>query len=77
MGTEINTPLDIITLLTLADLLARKKRGGHLTIMRFTTHWKAMIGTPNLDCGDGRSEVRRLKGYDTLEEALKGLLIKE
>ncbi len=50
---------------------------GHLTIMRFTTCWKAMFGTPNLDSGDGRAEVRDLEKFPTIEEALINLLIDE
>jgi hypothetical protein len=63
-------------LLKIAELIARTRYDGHLTIMRFTTHWKAMFGTPNLDI-DGRVEVRRLKGFPTLEQALKQLILEE
>ena len=63
-------------LLKIAELIARTRCDGHLTIMRFTTHWKAMFGTPNLDI-DGRVEVRRLKGSPTLEQALKQLILEE
>ena len=43
---------------------------GHLTAMRFTTGWKVMFGTPDLDGGDGRSQIWNLQGYDTLRDAL-------
>jgi hypothetical protein len=46
------------------------KGGGHFTIFKFSTHYKAMIGTPNLDTGDGREEVKKLKSSPTLEGAL-------
>lgn len=63
-------------LLKIAELIARTRYDGHLTVMRFTTHWKAIFGTPNLDI-DGRVEVRRLKGFPTLEQALKQLILEE
>jgi len=66
---------DLRTLFSLAEMKALKEADGHLTIMRFTTHWKAMLDTPNLDCGDGRDQVRSLKGYESLEEALTGLIV--
>jgi len=50
---------------------------GHLTIMRFSTEWKAMLGTPNLDTGDGRRQLRVFKGYESLEDALSYLIIDE
>jgi hypothetical protein len=43
---------------------------GHLTIMKFTSCWKIMCYTPNLDSGDGRDQVRAVHGYLTLREAL-------
>jgi len=46
-----------------------KARNGHFTLMKFTTHWKAMFGTPNLDI-DGRVEVRALKPSNTPEGAI-------
>lgn len=64
------------TLLEFAQKIAIKKYDGHLTVMRFTTHWKVMFGTPNLDI-DGRKEVRKLQAYPTLEEALRALINQE
>jgi hypothetical protein len=64
------------SLLEIAERIARTRYDGHLTVMRFTTHWKIMFGTPNLDI-DGRVEVRRLKGFPTLEQALKQLILEE
>lgn len=43
---------------------------GHFTLMRFTTHWKAMFNTPNLDSGDGRDEVKRIEPSETAEGAV-------
>ncbi len=58
---------DLRTLITLAEMKA-KDYDGHLTIMRFSTEWKVMFGTPNLDTGDGRKQVKALKGYESLEQ---------
>jgi hypothetical protein len=67
---------DLRMLISLAEMRARDY-GGHLTIMRFSTEWKAMLGTPNLDTGDGREQVRALNGYESLEDALSYLIIDE
>jgi len=60
-------------LLQEAERLAQQHQDGHLTIMRFTTGWKVMLGTPVLDLYHGRPEVDRLEQYETLEEALAEL----
>ena len=65
---------DFRTLITLAEMKT-KDYDGHLTIMRFSTEWKAMLGTPNLDTGEGRKQVRTIKGYESLEQALLYLII--
>ena len=44
--------LDLRTLISLPEMKARDYEG-HLTIMRFTTEWKAMLGTLDLDTGEG------------------------
>ena len=67
---------DLRTLITLAEMKARD-HDGHLTIMRFTTEWKAMLGTPNLDTGKGREQIKALKGYESLEDALLYLITGE
>jgi len=50
---------------------------GHFSIFKFTTHWKVFPGTPDLDGGKGRKEIKELQGFDTLEEALKDYLLRE
>ncbi len=50
---------------------ADERHDGHLTIFRWTTGWKAMLGTPDLDTGDGRWEVWELPMFDSMEEAAK------
>jgi succinyl-CoA synthetase alpha subunit len=61
-------------LLRQAEELAIQQEGGHLTVFRFTTGWKAMLGTPDLRGGDGSTEVNRLPVFNSLEEALSDLL---
>lgn len=65
---------DVAELVRQVEQVAREQHGGHLTIMSFTTHWKAAYGTPDLDSGKGRWEVESLPAYPTLEAALAGLL---
>ena len=78
------------TLLSMAEAIALKKADGHLTIFRYTTNWKVMLCTPDLisgtDCVSGSEkgelygpyqELRELKGYPTLEKALKAFIISE
>ena len=62
--------LTLEDLFALAEGVVTMKNDGHLTIMRFTTGWKVMAGTPNLDTGNGRAEVANLGAYISLEEAL-------
>lgn len=61
--------LDLDTLMALAERIAVERNDGHLTLMRFTTGWKCMHGTPNLD-GDGRTEVSALPAFGSAREAL-------
>jgi hypothetical protein len=61
---------DVRTLFSLAEKKAQRDSDGHLTIMRFTTHWKVFSGTPDLDAGNGREQIRDLSGHESLEEAL-------
>ena len=67
--------LDLETLITLAERLAKQTQDGHLTILRFTTEWKCALGTPSFYSSDGRSEVADLPGFATLREALTHLII--
>lgn len=56
---------------------AKEKHDGHLTIMRFTTHWKAFYGTPTFDYPIGREEVWRLPAYPNMQAALSAVLAGE
>jgi len=60
-------------LLRQAERIALERADGHLTIMRFTTGWKVMLGTPDLDSGAGRKEVGQLKSFESLGQALEEL----
>jgi hypothetical protein len=66
--------LDLGTLLSLAERYAVDRADGHLTLIRFTTGWKCMLGTPDLD-GEGRKEVSALPAFDSAREALTSLLL--
>ena len=64
--------MDLTTeeLIEIFETLVYERNDGHLTIMRFTTGWKVMPGTPNLDTGAGREEIWKLKSYKTFRDAL-------
>ena len=70
--TELES-CDLGTLLAVAERIAVARADGHLTIMRFTTGWKCMLGTPSLD-GDGRSEVSALPSLSSAREALMSVV---
>jgi hypothetical protein len=65
--------LDLNTFVAVAERVSAEHADGPLTLMRFTTGWKCMLGTPNLD-GDGRSEVSALPPFGSLREALIALI---
>ncbi len=67
---------DLRTLINIAELKAEQFADGHLTIFRFKTEWKAMLGTPTLDTHESREQVRDLRGHESLEEALEYLIIR-
>ncbi|MDP2603401.1 MAG: hypothetical protein Q8S00_12525 [Deltaproteobacteria bacterium] len=76
----------LLQMLRLAEKLAVDLKDGHLTILRFTTHWKIMLGTPEMTIdfpraldGDitdtcGYGEVKKLPGFDSLEATFEGFL---
>jgi hypothetical protein len=65
--------MDLDTLLALAEAQAVHREDGHLTLLRFTTGWKCMFGTPELSLVDNR-EISGLKTHSTLKGALLDLL---
>lgn len=67
--------LDLNTLFDILEEMTKKEADGHITIMKFTTGWKVAFSTPDLISGNGYEQIHKLKQYDTLEEAIKDLLI--
>jgi len=63
-------------LLAKVEAIAVERYDGHLTVFRFTTHWKAMFGTLELYGGDcvGSNQVHCLPTFPTLEAALAALI---
>lgn len=61
-------------LLDALEVVANLKSDGHYTIFKFTTGWKIMLDTPNLDTGKQRDLVWNMKMHPTLEEAIEGLI---
>ncbi len=64
----------LIELLEKAVSVADRDHDGHVTFLKFTIGWKVSFGTPDLDTGYGRKEIRDLKAFDSLQEALEELL---
>jgi hypothetical protein len=60
------TSEDLIELLELVSLL---HADGHYTILKFTSGYKVMIGTPDLDNGC-RSAISKIKTHDTFQQAI-------
>lgn len=44
---------------------------GHFALFMFTTHWKAVFGTPDLDGGDGREQLSELAPAETPAMAIR------
>lgn len=65
---------DLTTLLLEVRRIAKRETDGHFSIFKFTTEYKACLGTPDLSSGNGRKEVNLLKGYLTLHEALASIV---
>ena len=74
-GVELAQLARIGFLAHLAGEIARRRAGGHLTLLRFSSGWKVAVGTPDLDSGAGRHEMAALPTYPTLEAALEALVI--
>jgi len=68
-----NTP-KLANLLRQAETVAELEHGGHLTIMRVNTGWKAMYGAPDFETEEGRRRVQALKTFKSLYEALTPLV---
>jgi hypothetical protein len=62
--------------LPLAEYYARERHDGHLTILRFTTGWKAVFDTPDIEDED-RGYIFAMRTAPTPEEACRDLLFRE
>jgi hypothetical protein len=69
--------LTIEQALKLAEECCVKETDGHFTLMRFTTGWKAMMGTPDLSMGNGFNikeggwgEVLNIATESTIQDAV-------
>ena len=67
-----NTP-KLPKLLRQAEQVASEKYGGQLTLMRVSTGWKAMYGSPDFNSDAGQKEVQKLRTFKTLYEAISAL----
>jgi hypothetical protein len=67
------TPPTLQELLTTVETIARLQHDGHVTIMRFTTGWKAVYGTPVTMDAD-RRPIFDLTTKATVELAISDLL---
>jgi hypothetical protein len=56
--------------IALTNLVAKRYTDGHLTILKFTTGWKCMVGTPDLDSGEGRKQIAALETYENFNDAV-------
>jgi len=57
------------TLIKIAESIANDHYSGHLTILKFTTEWKAGFGTIT-----ERDEINELIGYANVDDALTNLI---
>lgn len=72
--TIIIEDASIEELLYIVQMIADTSFDGHFTIMRFTCHWKVMLGTPDLRTGQGFEEVLNRQEYRTFKQALLGAI---
>lgn len=61
-------------LLRQAETIADQQHGGHLTLMRVNTGWKAMFGPADFDTDEGLKQIQQLRTFKTLYEALSALV---
>jgi hypothetical protein len=67
-------PENLNSLLQMLILQAERTHDGHLTIMRFTTGWKVVCGTPSLD-QDGWSQLQALPNRADLAQSIRAALV--
>jgi len=61
---------DLETLVNLVIKIAQEGYDGHFAVLGFTTGFKCALGTPDLDGGNGREQLQRIKAFQKLEDAL-------
>lgn len=61
---------DVSVAMWVADQVAEQLYDGHMTIMRFTTGWKCVFGTPDLGNVEERETVWRLPTFRSMSEAV-------
>jgi hypothetical protein len=66
---------EVDRLLTLLTIEAKKHHDGHYAIFAFTAGYKVALGTPDLDVGTGRSQLRALRSWSTLKAAVVEALV--
>ena len=66
----MNPKLSTDDLIAIASMAAKCYADGHLTILKFTTGWKCMVGTPDLDSGEGRKQIAMLEAYESMDDAI-------
>ena len=71
MAVETHDPIDEFNAVSLAIVLAKAaaEHDGHVTLMRFTTGWKIIFGTPSLDLED-QGTLRTMDARMSLGAAL-------
>lgn len=58
------------TLLDKVIEIANDRYDGHVTIMKFTTGWKVVFGTPDFHGTEDYESIRRMPGGRSLDAAL-------
>ena len=67
---EVDRLIKLMEIESKKALTVSQGQDGHFTILKFTNGYKVTLGTPDLDTGQGRSQVRQLDSFDTLKAAL-------
>ena len=73
--SEIYAKLDTETLLSILEAEANRVTDGHYTIMKFTTSFKVVFGTPDLHTGMDYERIWLQGGQPSLREAIIDTLV--
>jgi hypothetical protein len=73
--TRLLRAFEVDRLLKLLALEAKKQHDGHYAIFSCTTGFQVAFGTPDVDGGQGRDQLRQLPAWKTLKEALIAALV--